>query len=113
MVLWMVLWLVCVIQALNGKRYKLPIVGDIAEKVHNRMPVILDPCDYDRWMEPGDPSRPPIDLLRPYAAEKMRAWPVHSRVGNVRNNDPQLLEECPPDAPEAMNETLQLPFLPE
>ena len=33
MVLWMVLWLVCVIQALNGKRYKLPIVGDIAEKL--------------------------------------------------------------------------------
>ena len=33
MVLWMLLWLVCVIQALNGKRYKLPIVGDIAEKL--------------------------------------------------------------------------------
>jgi putative SOS response-associated peptidase YedK len=87
--------------------------NEVAAKVHNRMPVILDPRDYDRWMEPGDPSRLPIDLLRPYAAEKMRAWPVHSRVGNVRNNDPQLLEECPPDAPEAMKETLQLPLLPD
>ncbi len=36
MVLWMVLWLVCVIQALNGKRYKLPFLGDIAEKLSAR-----------------------------------------------------------------------------
>jgi uncharacterized membrane protein len=33
MALWMVLWLVCVIQALNGKRYKLPFLGNIAEKL--------------------------------------------------------------------------------
>jgi uncharacterized membrane protein len=33
MVLWMVLWLYCVIQALNGKRYKLPFIGAIAEKL--------------------------------------------------------------------------------
>jgi putative SOS response-associated peptidase YedK len=60
--------------------------------IHNRMPVILEPRDYDRWLEPGDPARPPVDLLRPFPAEKMLAWPVSSRVGNVRNNDPQLLE---------------------
>jgi uncharacterized membrane protein len=36
MVLWMLLWLVCVIQALNGKRYKLPILGNIAEKLSAR-----------------------------------------------------------------------------
>jgi putative SOS response-associated peptidase YedK len=32
-------------------------------------------------------------LLRPYPAEQMVAWPVSDRVGNVRNNDPQLLEQ--------------------
>jgi len=61
------------------------------------MPVILAPRDYDRWLDPGDPARPPIDLLRPFPAEEMRAWPVSDRVGNVRNNDPQLLEEPQPD----------------
>lgn len=85
--------------------------NEVAEKVHNRMPVILDPRDYDRWMQPGDPSRPPIDLLRPYAAEKMRLWPVNSRVGNVRNNDPQLLEESPHDSAESLDEPPRLPFL--
>lgn len=69
----------------------------LAEKVHNRMPVILEPRDYNRWMEAGDPSRPPVDLLRSYPAEKMRAWPVSSRVGNARNDDLELLTECPPE----------------
>jgi len=60
--------------------------------------VILARRDYDRWLDPGglDPgggARPPVDLLRPYPAGQMIAWPVSERVGNVRNNDPQLLEK--------------------
>lgn len=27
--------------------------------MHNRMPLIIDPQDYNRWLEPGDPQRPP------------------------------------------------------
>jgi putative SOS response-associated peptidase YedK len=67
--------------------------NQIMEPIHNRMPVILEPRDYLRWLSPGDPARPPVDLLRPFPAEKMLAWPVGDRVGNVRNNDPQLLEQ--------------------
>ncbi len=63
----------------------------LMEPIHNRMPVILEPRDYARWLDAGDPARPPVDLLRPYPAEKMRAWPVSDRVGNVRNNDAELL----------------------
>lgn len=66
-----------------------------AVTIHNRMPVILEPTDYDRWMDVGDPTRPPVDLLRPYPGERMRAWPVSERVGNVRNNDSTLLEIVP------------------
>ena len=65
--------------------------NQLMEPIHNRMPVILEPKDYDRWLDPGDPARPPVDLLRPYAAERMKAWPVSDRVGNVRNNGPELL----------------------
>ena len=67
--------------------------NSLMEPIHNRMPVILEPRDYDRWLEPGDPARPPVDLLRPFPAEKMSAWPVSDRVGNVRNNDSKLLDE--------------------
>jgi uncharacterized membrane protein len=31
--LWLVLWLVCVIQAANGKRFRVPLLGSIAEKL--------------------------------------------------------------------------------
>ena len=72
--------------------------NELMAPVHNRMPVILEARDYDRWLEPGDPTRPPVDLLRPYPAEKMHAWPVSERVGNVRNNDALLLEPAQPEA---------------
>jgi putative SOS response-associated peptidase YedK len=72
--------------------------NELMETIHNRMPVIVEKGDYDRWLEPGDAEHPPVDLLRPYPAEKMVAWPVSARVGNVRNNDAELLE---PETPEA------------
>jgi putative SOS response-associated peptidase YedK len=67
--------------------------NELAATVHNRMPVILKPVDYDRWLTPDDPERPPVDLLRPYDAGEMSAYPVDPRVGNVRNNDPALCEK--------------------
>jgi putative SOS response-associated peptidase YedK len=69
--------------------------NELTEPIHNRMPVILEPRDYDRWLDPGDPSHPPVDLLRPFPAEKMLSWPVSARVGNVRNDDAQLLANAP------------------
>jgi len=46
--------------------------------------------DYDRWLAPGDAAQLPVDLLRPFPAEEMKAWTVSNRVGNVRNNDPRV-----------------------
>jgi putative SOS response-associated peptidase YedK len=73
--------------------------NEMMKPIHNRMPVILEPGDYARWLAPGDPASPPVDLLRPFPAEKMRAWPVSRRVGNVRNNDPELLDRIQPSSP--------------
>ena len=69
------------------------------EPVHDRMPVIVEPRDYARWLEPGNPERPPADLLRPLPAEKMARWRVGERVGNVRNDDARLLEEVKEEEP--------------
>ena len=67
--------------------------NELMKPIHNRMPVILAARDYSRWLDVGDPACPPVDLLRPFPAEKIRAWPVGNRVENVRNNDSQLLEQ--------------------
>ena len=66
--------------------------NELMEPLHNRMPVILRRNEYERWLLPADPSRLPVDLLRPYEAGEMRAWKVGVAVGNVRNNAPELIE---------------------
>ncbi len=70
--------------------------NELMEPLHNRMPVILSPANYQRWLEPADetgPGQHPIDLLRAYPAEAMKAWKVAKAVGNVKNDEPGLCVE--------------------
>jgi putative SOS response-associated peptidase YedK len=64
--------------------------NELISGIHNRMPVILNPQDYERWLDRED-QRPPTDLLRPYDADKMVAAPCNPKVGNVKNNGPEML----------------------
>jgi len=66
--------------------------NELMERIHDRMPLIVPQQEYSRWLN-SDLSQPPVDLLRPYPAEEMKAWKVSQRVGNVRNNAPDLCEE--------------------
>ena len=59
--------------------------------MHPRMPVILEPRDYDRWLDRGETERVPIDLLRPFDAAAMEMHPANLKVGNVRNNGEELM----------------------
>jgi putative SOS response-associated peptidase YedK len=75
-------------------------LNDLVRPLHDRMPVILATRDYARWLDPGDPEHPPIDVLRPFPAEAMKAWKVGSRVGNTKNDRPELrlpVDAGPPD----------------
>jgi putative SOS response-associated peptidase YedK len=57
--------------------------------LHDRMPVILAPSDYARWLgEEPDPA----DLIRPYPPDAMTAWPVSTRVNKADNDDAAILE---------------------
>lgn len=63
----------------------------VTSVVHNRMPVILDPDSYDRWLDPAMQNVTAIlELLKPYDPQFMRCFPVSSRVNHVANDD----EEC-------------------
>jgi putative SOS response-associated peptidase YedK len=65
--------------------------NELLEPFHNRMPVIVRPADYERWIAPAEPSHLPLDLLRPYPDELMSAWKVGPAVGNVKNDEPGLI----------------------
>jgi putative SOS response-associated peptidase YedK len=67
--------------------------------LHDRMPVILHKADEDRWLEPGDPNNPPVDLLVPFPDELIKAWRIKPDVGNVRNNRPDLIDPIDPTDP--------------
>ncbi len=67
--------------------------NELTATVHNRMPVILKPSEYERWLSADPDAPPPLDLLRPFDADKMKSWKVHQDVGNVRNNHPKLRSE--------------------
>ena len=65
--------------------------------VHDRMPVIVPPEQYERWLDPAQDG--PQALVAPYPAEAMTWWPVSSRVNSVRHDDATLIERLPvPDA---------------
>jgi putative SOS response-associated peptidase YedK len=83
----------------NSRQFDPPIFPRLTASVqfhikqlHDRMPCIIPEKGYDRWIQPGAPDRPPIDLLRPFDAEKMTAWKVDKAVGNVKNDSPDLIE---------------------
>jgi putative SOS response-associated peptidase YedK len=65
--------------------------NEVVSPIHTRMPVIIEAKNYDRWLQRGDPQQPPIDLLQPFDADKMKAWRVGKEVGNVKNDTPKLL----------------------
>ena len=68
--------------------------NSLLKEIHNRMPVILSPADYDVWLGPGvtDPANL-TDLLKPFDARLMRAYPVSSTVNSVKNDGPQCAKE--------------------
>ncbi|GAB2817169.1 SOS response-associated peptidase [Alpinimonas psychrophila] len=69
-------------------------LGHSAE-IHDRMPVMLMPSAYDAWL--GDTlssAASAVSLLSDSSAviaETIELRPVNKRVGNVRNNDPDLI----------------------
>jgi putative SOS response-associated peptidase YedK len=67
--------------------------NELCAELHNRMPVVLKPEAWPEWLgeEPADEARLK-SLLAPYPSDGMVCWPVSARVGNVRNNDPGLIE---------------------
>jgi len=67
--------------------------NELCAELHNQMPVVLGPETWPAWLgeEPAD-ARELKSLLPPYPPERMISWPVSPRVGNVKNNDPSLIE---------------------
>ena len=63
--------------------------NELVAPLHDRMPVILAPESYDRWLG-GEPD--PTELIRPCPADEMITWPVSVRVNTPKNDDSAILD---------------------
>ena len=61
--------------------------------IHNRMPVIVDPGDYDLWLE-TEPDRTGAlaRLMRPYSGDRLTAFPISTWVNSPKNDDARCVE---------------------
>jgi|SRR5262245_36926748 len=50
--------------------------NSLSAEIHDRMPVILDPADYDLWLDPASDKERLLTLLAPYPAEEMQVEPA-------------------------------------
>ncbi|TWD74929.1 putative SOS response-associated peptidase YedK [Kribbella amoyensis] len=67
-------------------------------RIHDRMPLLVEPDRYDAWLDPlsSDPDEL-VDLLIPAAPGRLEAYAVSKAVSSVKNNGPHLVDPLPPD----------------
>ena len=67
--------------------------NELMQPIHNRMPVILDPKDYDLWLDLEVKKQELLQpLLHPYRSEEMTAYPVSKVVNKPSNDSAECIE---------------------
>jgi putative SOS response-associated peptidase YedK len=65
--------------------------NELVAPLHDRMPVILPEATWPAWL--GETPTGPDELrasLKPLPPDQLEVWPVDRRVGNVKNEGPDL-----------------------
>jgi putative SOS response-associated peptidase YedK len=58
------------------------------KEIHDRMPVILDPKDYEQWLDPYIRQAELLQpLLCPYPDDALTTYPVSLRVNDPAHDD--------------------------
>lgn len=74
--------------------------GPDLEGIHHRMPVILEADALAGWLDPAHLDRPRVKaILRPAPGGVLVHHPVDPRVGDVRNDGPDLVARFEPPEP--------------
>lgn len=66
--------------------------NELMQPLHDRMPVILPPEQYERWLDPEQRDADALqELMAPFPAQQMAAYPVSRAVNKVGNDGPDLV----------------------
>lgn len=67
--------------------------NELCASVHDRMPVILDPRQYDTWLNaPVQESVRLTELLVPFEADRMQSFPVSTAVNSPKNDTAECIK---------------------
>ena len=67
--------------------------NDTLAPLHDRMPVVLEERDWDRWLDPDSGDVDALaHLLQPASDDLLVAYPVGSAVNSADNDGPELVE---------------------
>jgi len=65
--------------------------NELLQPLHGRMPVVLPPDRWADWLGETATDHAALKaMLKPYPGAGMTFWPVDRRIGNVRNDSPDL-----------------------
>lgn len=71
--------------------------NELMKPIHERMPVIIPAERRDEWLDAATEGKDRLlDMLRPYPADEMEAYPVSRRVNSPRNNSPECIKRAGP-----------------
>ena len=71
--------------------------NELVAALHDRMPVILDPQQFEQWLDPAvDDPEILSPLLAPYPADRMTAYPVSRVVNSPHIDGPACIEPAVP-----------------
>lgn len=66
--------------------------NELMETIHDRMPVILHPRDYAKWLDAAPQTPENLQpLIKPFNADAMSAYPVSTLVNKPANDMPELV----------------------
>jgi putative SOS response-associated peptidase YedK len=65
--------------------------NDLVRPFHERMPAVLRPDVYDRWLDNGTPEQELLGMLAPLPAEMMETVRVGPAVNTVANDGPECI----------------------
>ena len=64
----------------------------LMQPIHDRMPVIINPWNFETWLSHENDGNDFFALLLPHSEMDFEAYPVSTKVNKPANNDPSIIE---------------------
>jgi putative SOS response-associated peptidase YedK len=69
--------------------------NEVVSPIHDRMPLVLAEQDWSTWLDPATQLVEVEKLMVPAPSEWFDVWPISSKVNQVANDSPDLLDRLP------------------